>query len=94
MRKIVTFCDYFIVCSGTTDRHVKAIADGIDEGLRRIDQRIKHKQGLKDATWIVFDMGDIMVHVFQKQVRAFYNLEYLWRDAKVLPRVNPNITQR
>jgi len=82
MQGIVNFCDYFVICSGNTDRHVRAIADGIDEGLKNENINIKYKEGVKKSDWIVFDAGDIVVHVFQKALRGFYNLEYLWQEAK------------
>ena len=82
MRQIVNFCDYFIICSGNTDRHVRAIADGVDEGLQKLGTKIKLQQGLKQSFWVVLDLGDVVIHVFQKQMREFYRLEYLWRDAK------------
>ena len=82
MRKIVNFCDYFVLCSGNTDRHVKAIAEGIGEGLDELGIRLNRRQGFKNTTWIVFDAGDVVTHIFDKPVREFYKLEYLWQDAK------------
>lgn len=82
MRKIVNFCDYFVICSGNTDRHARAIADHIEESLSDLGRKVGSRQGLKKADWIVFDTGDVVAHIFQKQVRAFYELEYLWQEAK------------
>lgn len=82
MRKVVNFCDYFVLCSGNTDRQVKAIADGIDEGLRELGIRLGNLRGMKDKHWVVFDLGDVVVHIFQKEARGFYRLEYLWQEAK------------
>ena len=81
MRKIVNFCDFFVICSGNTDRHLKAIADGIQDGLKDIKINVKYNRASKDASWVVFDIGDIVVHIFRKDVREFYNLEHLWQDA-------------
>ncbi|OGX33892.1 MAG: ribosome silencing factor [Omnitrophica WOR_2 bacterium RIFCSPHIGHO2_02_FULL_52_10] len=82
MRKLVNFCDYFVICSGNTGRQVQAIADHIDEQLCIVGLPVRYKQGMKDADWIVFDSGDVVIHIFQKDVRVFYGLEYLWQEAK------------
>lgn len=82
MRKVVNFCDYFVICSGTSDRHVRAIADGIEENLKKLGRNIQPKEGTQEGTWVVFDLGDIIAHIFEKDIREFYNLEYLWREAK------------
>lgn len=84
MRKVVNFCDFFVICSGNTDRQVRAIADHIDEELAALGVRIGFKQKTSKSDWIVFDSGDVVVHIFQKQVREFYQLEYLWRQAPVV----------
>ncbi len=84
MRKVVNFCDYFVICSGNTDRHVKAIAEGIDEGLEEAGLDIYSKQGMNRCDWIVFDTGDVVTHIFQKDLRDFYRLEYLWQEAKII----------
>ena len=86
MRQMVNFCDYFVICSGNTDRHVRAIADGIDQAVEDLGLKIRFKQGFEQSVWVVLDLGDVVVHVFQKQMREFYRLEHLWREAK---RVKP-----
>ncbi len=85
MRQLVNFCDYFVICSGNTDRHVNAIAEQIEEGLRNLGVDTSAKDGLQDCRWVVFDQGDVVTHIFQKDVREFYSLEYLWQKAKVVP---------
>ncbi|MBM3248744.1 MAG: ribosome silencing factor [Candidatus Omnitrophica bacterium] len=82
MRKVANFCDFFIVCSGSSDRRVKAIADGIIDGLEAKSVHIHHAEGREQAKWIVIDLGDILIHIFEEKVRDFYNLEHLWQDAK------------
>lgn len=84
MQKVVNFCDYFVIASGTTDRHIRAIAQSIDEGLSDIGVEVRVKHGKQDAAWIVFDAGDVVAHIFQKDAREFYALEHLWQDAKVV----------
>jgi len=82
MRKLVNFCDYFVICSGNTDRQVIAIAEGIQEGVEKKNMRVPHLQGARDARWVVMDFGSVIVHIFEKQTREFYGLDYLWQEAK------------
>ena len=82
MRDLVNFCDYFVICSGNTPRQVRAIADHIDEELGEFGMPLRFKQGLKNSDWVVFDAGDVVTHIFQKNIREFYGLEHLWQDAK------------
>ncbi|MCK5260276.1 MAG: ribosome silencing factor [Candidatus Omnitrophica bacterium] len=82
MRKVVNFCDYFVICSGNTIRQVRAVAEHIDDEFEALGMSLRFKQGFKASEWIVFDAGDVVVHVFVKDVREFYGLEYLWREAK------------
>ena len=85
MRKSVNFCDYFVICTGSSDRRVRAIADGIDEGLSKLGIKVRNHQGLSEARWILLDTGDVVVHAFVRELREFYGLEHLWQDA---PKVN------
>ena len=82
MRKVVNYCDYFVICSGSSDKQVKAICEGIEESLDTLGLSVYKKHGLADAVWALLDMGDVVVHVFQKAMREFYGLEYLWQEAK------------
>lgn len=84
MRKIVNYCDYCVLCSGNTDRHVYAIADHMDERLKGLGIKAGLKRGTGKSDWIVFDTGDVVTHVLHKRLREFYALEYLWREAKVI----------
>lgn len=85
MRKVVNFCDYFVICTGNSDRQVKAIADAVEDGLKSLGIKITYKQGLTDCMWVIFDTGDVITHIFQKEKRQFYQLEYLWKEAKTVP---------
>jgi len=84
LRKLTTMSDYFIICTADSDTQVKAIADEIDKSLR--DEGIKswHKEGYKALSWVLLDYVDVIVHVFKKDARTFYNLEKLWGDAQVI----------
>jgi ribosome-associated protein len=74
--------DYFVVCSGTSDVQVKAIADAIDAGLREEGVVSWHTEGYGARRWILIDFVDVVVHVFHTKAREYYMLESLWGDAK------------
>lgn len=82
LREIASFTDYFIICSGRASRQVQAIADEIEEQLRKESCRTSNIEGYQKAEWILMDYGDFVVHIFGQEAREFYNLERLWRDAK------------
>ncbi len=81
LRKLVTFTDYFVICSADSDTQVKAIADEVDKVLSDDGIKCWHKEGLKALSWVLLDYVDVVVHIFKKDAREFYNLEKLWGDA-------------
>jgi ribosome-associated protein len=81
LAQVSGFTDYFVICSGTSDRQVQAIADGIQERLRSEKVRPLHVEGYNRGQWVLLDYGDLVVHVFQEEPRRFYSLERLWGDA-------------
>jgi ribosome-associated protein len=83
---ISTATDWFVVASGTSDVHVRAIADHVDDELRRSGIRPDHIEGREGGRWILLDYIDFVVHVFHPASREFYQLENLWGDA---PRHEP-----
>lgn len=74
--------EYIIVASGRSDRHAKAVSEAVIKGMAKHKIKTLSKEGMQNATWILADFGDLVVHVFQKNYRALYNLEGLWSDAK------------
>ncbi len=75
-------CDNFIICHGTSKTHVEAIADSVEEFVKKNTGVIPwHKEGYENAEWILIDYFDIVVHIFSEDTRKFYNLESLWADA-------------
>lgn len=76
-----TFCDYFIIASANTSRHIKAISDEIESKLKEEGIKLWHTEGEKDAKWVLLDYGDCLVHLFEPETRRFYDLEGLWGDA-------------
>lgn len=81
LEKVTDFTDYFVICSGTSDRQVQAIADAVDATLRAEGVRPLHVEGYNRAQWVLLDYGDLVVHIFQEETRRFYGLERLWGDA-------------
>lgn len=82
------FTDYFVICGGSNERQVAAIADAILEALHREGVKPLHVEGLPHARWVLLDFGgDFVAHVFVESARRFYDLERLWSDA-------PDVTQR
>lgn len=79
-----TVCDYFIICDGSSNTQVNAISGSIQKKVSKIlKDKPWHVEGENNAEWILIDYVNVVVHVFQKQVREFYNLEGLWGDAKI-----------
>ncbi len=81
LRQLASFADYFVICSADSDVQVKAIADQIDKSFSEEGIKCWHKEGLKALTWVLLDYVDVVVHIFRKDAREFYNLEKLWGDA-------------
>lgn len=78
-----TECGYFVICHGTSTTQANSIALSVEETVKDLTGvNAWHKDGYRNSIWILLDYGDIMVHVFQKEYRDFYNLEGLWADAK------------
>jgi ribosome-associated protein len=82
LRGILGYADYFVIATGNTDRQVKAIHDGVHEGMKRDHGLIPRRvEGLPQAHWVLMDYLDVVVHVFTPETRAFYRLEQLWGEA-------------
>ncbi len=85
MKKVSSFTDYFLLCSGKSDRQVQAIAQAIEEELEKEGIRPLGLEGKTEGKWILMDYEDVVIHVFLEPVRTFYDLEGLWIDA---PRID------
>lgn len=81
---IATFADYFLLCSGESSRQIQAIADEVEAKLAQAGIRPKHIEGYRNAEWVLLDYLDLVVHIFTRQARSYYDLERLWRDGKRL----------
>ncbi|MCL5247074.1 ribosome silencing factor [Cellulophaga sp. 20_2_10] len=79
-----TVCDYFIVCNGTSNTHVNAIVGSVQKTVSKaIHDKPWHVEGSDNSEWVLLDYINVVVHVFQKQIREFYDIEGLWGDAKI-----------
>jgi ribosome-associated protein len=83
-RKICSFADYFVICSGDSDRQIEAIHRAILEALKAEGEIHCHSEGTAASGWMLLDLGDIVVHIFSTAERDFYQLESLWSAAPVI----------
>jgi ribosome-associated protein len=80
-----TVCDYFVICNGTSNTQVNAIVNSVQKLVSKtLREKPWHVEGSNNAEWVLLDYVDVVVHVFQKQIREFYNIEGLWGDARLL----------
>ena len=84
MENISLLADYFLICNGNSDRQAQAIAREVQDKAQENGYEVKRIEGFDSARWILVDIGDIVVHIFHKDERSFYNLERLWGDAPQL----------
>ena len=83
LREVASFTEFFVIASGTNQRQVQAIADEINEQLKKqLRRRPVRIEGYSTAEWVLLDYGDFVIHLFDKEAREFYDLERLWRDAR------------
>lgn len=85
VRENATFTDYFLLCSGTSDRQVTAVASHIEESLKKKGVRPLGMEGIRDGRWVLIDYDDFVVHVFLDSVRDFYMFDRLWGSSPELP---------
>ena len=84
LRELNNATDYFVIASGTSDAHVRGIAESVIEKLGRTGHHVHHVEGLTTGRWVLLDFVDFVVHLFHPETRAFYQLERLWDDAPEL----------
>ena len=87
IKEIASFTDYFVICTGTSDRMLDALAKGVLEATKKDYKKKGRIDGLSREGWLVMDFGDVVVHLFSPDMREHYDLEELWSDGKVLLRV-------
>lgn len=81
---ISSIADYFVIANGTNSSQVQALVDGAEEALSKEGYEPQRIEGVRSSSWILMDYGDIVVHIFSKEDRLFYDLERIWRDGKTL----------
>ena len=80
-----TVCDYFIVCNGNSNTQVNAIVNSVQKIVcKELKDKPWHVEGFENAEWVLMDYVNVVVHVFQKHIREYYNIESLWGDAKII----------
>jgi len=89
---LTTIAEYFIICSGRSDRQVQSIAEGIQEDGRPAKIRPFATEGVMSGHWVLMDFSDVIVHIFYEPIRRLYDLEGLWRDATILELPEPYAT--
>lgn len=93
VRDQTQIADFFVICSGTSDTHIRAIANAIMDKMADNGLGKPRKEGLESALWVLLDYGDVVVHVFTPEERETYNLESFWSGAKVIEMVEESRTR-
>ncbi len=81
---VSVLADYFIIASGSNNSQIQALVDNVDEKLHKIGCSMKRLEGNRDSSWILMDYGDLVVHIFDRDDRLFYDLERIWSDGKTV----------
>ncbi len=87
MRNVCTFADYFLICSGESEKQIKAIYDEIEHVLKKAGAKPCYREGTTESGWLLLDYGDFVVHIFAPAEREYYALEELWGDAAPILRI-------
>lgn len=82
--EISTLADYFVIANGTNRNQIQALCDHVDKTLHAAGYQIKQTEGYQNASWILMDYQDMILHIFDKENRLFYDLDRLWRDGKLI----------
>jgi ribosome-associated protein len=87
LKSLSSVADYFVILTGTSDRHVQAVAQNVMEAFESLGNQLLGEEGLREGNWVLMDYGEVVVHVFLESVREYYDIERLWIDA---PRLDLN----
>ena len=80
--------DYFVITNGTSDSQVRALVENVEEKMHKAGYAAKETEGHRSGAWVLIDFGDVIVHIFDRENRQFYNLERIWNDGKRIDDVN------
>ena len=84
VRDVTTITDYFIICHGTSETQIKALARSVSESVKeKLDEHVWQKEGLDSKRWVILDYVNVVVHIFNEETRDFYALEKMWNDATI-----------
>jgi len=86
-RKVCSFADYFVICTGETQRQIRAICEEVEHTLKRGGVLPIHHEGTVDSGWLLIDYGDVIVHIFAAEEREYYQLDKLWSQANLVLRI-------
>ena len=86
--QVSVLADYFVICSAGNDSQIQALVDNVDEKMHENGYQIRQQEGRNSGTWVLLDYGDVIVHIFDRENRQFYNLERIWNDGKRIDDVN------
>ncbi|MBL7126060.1 MAG: ribosome silencing factor [Dehalococcoidales bacterium] len=86
-RKVCSFADYFVICSGESERQIRAIYEEAEQSLKKDGVLPIHHEGTADSGWLLLDYGDVIVHIFSSSEREFYQLDRLWGQADLVLRI-------
>ncbi|OGB63259.1 MAG: ribosome silencing factor [Caldithrix sp. RBG_13_44_9] len=84
VKKLTDVTDYFIIISGESELHVKALSDYLEEKLDQDQMKVWHREGYSNLNWVLLDYVDVVIHIFKDQTRQYYQLEKLWGDARII----------
>ncbi len=84
VRGLTTLAEYMVICTGTSDTHLRALCDEVEKKMEEAGEKVWHREGYRGDTWIVMDFCGVIVHVFTEEQRKFYDLERLWGDAPMV----------
>lgn len=82
--EVSVLADYFIIANGSNRSQIQALSDAVEEKLGKAGYPVKQMEGYDNANWVLLDFGDIMIHIFDRENRLFYDLERIWRDGKIV----------
>ena len=82
--ELTVIADYFVICSGESTTQVRTIAEAIEQDIARIGITPVGREGIRFSHWVLLDYGDVIIHIFEKETRAYYGLEKLWMDARTI----------
>lgn len=80
--ELTTLADYFVICTGSSNTQIKALADAVEKAMTEAGEEPHHVEGHRGGTWVLLDYSCVVVHIFTEETRQFYDLERLWRDAE------------